>query len=532
MTLSNGLVTFTIDKSTAKIPFMRLGDGPNLAGRGGYFAIANSVGKDGGDINNGAFRVVRQSDELAEVSVKAKTGGCDFDLHYVLRRGDPGYYVFVKLARPKGYEPETFGQVRWSFYLDPKRFDYQLASDSQQAAVPDLTGAVQVQDATYRAKDGKVYTKYDFCDYVEDHYVHGMTNRNGGYGAFVVMGGNEYLGGPNKQYITVHSGPIIHRFLHSGHFLPRGIAHPALPDDWSKLDGPWFVYLNKSDSPTKAWALAKRRAETERAAWPYAWMTDPEYPVRRGKVVGTVLKPDGRTPAANALVVMTPPTPDWQVQILGYNFSARTTKAGDFSLVAVRPGLYDLHVFAPGGTQELSRERIAVGESTVQLGRLTMPKEPIRDVLWQIGDFDRRSSEFKLSDQPRQYGLESKVPANLTFTVGKSTAAKDWFYAQCHPGDWNVEFDVPAVKDLRLQVGIAGQTRDPDLQILVNGQPIGKIPTSGNSSAQYRSAILGSSYWELRSLSIPASAIKSGRNVMTLRLSRGAIHYDAIRLGY
>lgn len=530
VTLKNELVSFTVNKKNGTIGEMRLGASPNLAGRGGYFAIANSVGKDGGDIKEGKFTIVRQSPDLAEISIKAKTGGCDFDLHYVLRSGDPGYYVFVKMARPKGYEPEAFGQVRWSFYLNPTLFDYQLANDSEQALIPDMKGSTQVQDATYRLTDGRVYTKYDFCDYVEDHYVHGITGSKGGYGAFIVMGSNEYLGGPNKQYITVHSGPIIHRFLHSGHFMPRGIAHPALPDDWSKLTGPWFVYLNQAKNPAGAWADAKARATVERSLWPYSWMKDPEYPIERGSMRGVVTS-DG-VPQKESLVVLTTPNEDWQVQILGYNFSTRTGLDGKFSLDTVRPGVYNLVVQAKGIFEPTKAQRVEIKpNAVVDLPRLAIAPNKGK-TLWQIGVADRTTAGFKLSDQPRQYGLESKVPANLTFTVGTSRPDADWFYAQCHPGDWNIVFkcDASVTGKARLDFGIAGQTNNPDLEVLLNGESLGKVPTAGNSSAQYRSAVLSSSYYEHREIVFDASKLKVGSNQITLRMKKGAIHYDAIRL--
>jgi rhamnogalacturonan endolyase len=319
--LANKVVSVTIDKATATIPDMRLGNSPNLAGRGGYFAVANSAGRDGWDVKNGQFRVIRNSPDLAEVSIEASIGGCTFDQHYILRKDDPGYYVFVKMARPSSLPPEKFGQVRWSFYLNPDLFDYQWSNDQQHGAIPDMQGAQQVQDATYRLKDGSVYTKYNLSDYVENHFVHGITgSKPGGYGAFVVMGSNEYLGAPTKQYITVHSGPIIHRFLHSGHFLPRGVAHPDLPDNWSKLCGPWFIYLNRGDSPKAMWSDAKSRANTERKRWPYAWMSDSLYPLRRSDVTGRIVIAGSKKSAAQALVVLTNPEVEWQLQILDYIF--------------------------------------------------------------------------------------------------------------------------------------------------------------------------------------------------------------------
>lgn len=530
--LSNGLIAFAVDKSTATIQEIRLGDSPNLAGKGAYFAVANSGGKDGWDVKDGEFQIVRNSPELVEVSVKAPIGNCVFDQHYVLRKGDPGFYVYVRMDKPDGTPPESFGQVRWSCYLNPELFDYQLANDQEQAQIPDLTGAETVQDATYRAKDGKVYTKYDFCDYVENHYVHGLTgSKPNSYGAFVVMGSNEYLGAPTKQYITVHSGPIIHRFLHSGHFLPRGIAHPSLPDNWSKLCGPWYIALEKGDSPQQMWRQAKRIAERERKAWPYAWMDAPDYPLRRGQVKGR-LTVDGK-PAANALMVLTTPDTDWQVQILDYNFSGRADREGRFTLPKLRPGVYTLHAAIPGEVEEFAKERIVVrADETVELGDLDFYPTRYGRRLWEIGYPDRKTIGFRLSDQPRQYALQFEVPANLTYVVGKSRPDRDWYYAQAKPGDWNVRFDPGKVAsgEIAVVVGIAGQTNDPLVEVLLNGERVGAFATQGNSSALYRSAILSSSYFEAKTVTFPSSKLRFGENILTFRLTKGSVMYDTVRM--
>lgn len=531
--LSNDLMSVTIDKATATIPDLRLGNSPNLAGKGGYFAVANSGGKDGWDIKNGRFRVIRNTPELVEVATEAPVGGCLFDQHYVVKKGEPGFYVFVKMARPAGLSPENFGQVRWSFYLNPNLFTYEWSNDDEHGIIPDLTGAEKVQDATYRTKDGAVYTKYNLVDYVDGHYVHGITGQKpGSYGAFVVMGSNECLGAPTKQYITVHSGPIIHRFLNSGHFMPRGLVHPALPDNWTKFCGPWFIYLNRGDTPQAMWADAKRRAEQEKRQWPYGWVQDSQYPVRRASVSGQLVK-SGGSDIADALIVMTTPGSDWQTQILDYNYSVHTDRKGRFELPAVRPGTYSLHAVIPEETEEFQKETVTVGESgNVKLGRLEYSPSIHDRALWQIGQIDRTTRGFRLSDQPRQYGLEQKVPASLTYRIGSSRPDQDWYYCQAKAGDWNVEFDRPVAVsgELMLTLGIAGQTNDPRLEVLLNGVSIGQVTTAGNSSAQYRSAILGSSYYEVKRLTFPSTRLQPGKNTLTLRLSKGAIHYDTVRL--
>lgn len=533
VTLANGIVSVTFNKADATIHDMRLRNGPNLAGKGSYLAVANSGGHDGWDVHDAVYKVLRETPDLAELSFGAPVGGVFFDQHFVLRRGDPGFYVFIEQSHRPGI-PEAFGQTRWSFYLNPSLFDYQLVNDQVQAPIPDLKGAQTVQDATYRLPSGTVYTKYDYVDYFEGHDVHGLCgSRPGSYGVFFVRGSNEYLGAPTRQDITVHAGPIVHMFLQSGHFLPRQIAHPQLPEGWTKMGGPWFVYLNSGDTPRQMWADAKARAEHEKSQWPYAWMQHPDYPLQRGVVRGTLTLYNGTRPAANALMVLTAPAPDWQVQILDYIFSARADAAGRFTLPHVRPGAYTLFAAVPGVTDEFRKDNITVAaDGTVDLGTLHFDPPIYSARLWEIGFADRRTTGFKLSDRPRQYGLDKLVPADLTYTVGTSQPAQDWYYAQTKPGDWNVQFDVTRVMGGEgvLTVGVAGQTNDPRLEVLVNGAAVGTVTTAGNSSAVYRSAVLGSSYYENKVLRFPASLLHTGGNTLTLRLSRGAIMYDVVKL--
>jgi rhamnogalacturonan endolyase len=531
--LSNGRVSITLDKAEGTVRAMTLGTSPNLAGRGAHLAVVNSVGRDSKDVHNAEYNVARNTPELVELSFGAQIGGVHFTQHYILRRGDTGFYVFVLQQRRPGDLPEHIGQVRWSFYLNRSLFDYQLASNTEQGPVPDLRGARRVQDATFRLRDGTVYTKYNYCDYVEGHSVHGLCGSGkGSYGAFIVMGSNEYLQAPTKQYITVHEGPIMHRMLQSGHFLPRELSSPAIPEGWTKLCGPWLVYLNSGDSPRQMWADAKAQAEKEKARWPYSWMQHPDYPLRRGRVSGTLKLYDGSRPAANALMVLTAPGPDWQLQVLNYIFSARADAAGRFTIPHVRPGRYTLFAAVPGVTDEFRKDEITVtADRETDLGTLVFTPAHYSVRLWEIGFADRRTTGFRLSDQPRQYGLERGVPANLSYTVGSSIPSRDWYYAQARPGDWTVIFNVDRAYGGEgvLTIGVAGQTKNPVLQVLVNNTLVGAY-SGGNSAAGYRSAVLGSSYYENKVIRFASSLLRKGANTVTLRLTRGSILYDVLKL--
>jgi rhamnogalacturonan endolyase len=531
--LSNGTISITINKADATIHTMTLGNSPNLAGRGAYLAVANSGGKDGWDVHNADYKVLRNTPDLVELSFGAQIGGVRFTQYYVLRKADSGFYVYVLEQRQPGDAPEHTGQVRWSFYLNSTLFNYHLASDTEQGPIPDLRDAQQVQDATFRLTNGTVYTKYNYCVYLENDWVHGLCGTGpGSYGAFIITPSTEFLQAPTKQEITVHAGPIIHRLLASGHFLPRELSSPSIPDGWTKLCGPWMVYLNSGDSPRQLWTDAKAQAEKEKAQWPYEWMKQPEYPLHRGEATGTLKLYDGKQSASNALVILTAPEPDWQLQVLNYIFNTRADAGGHFTLPHVRPGDYSLFAAVPGVTDEFRKDHITVSAGkTVDLGTLIFIPAYYAVKLWEIGFADRTTAGFRLSDQPRQYGLEDSVPSNLTYQVGSSVPSRDWYYAQAKRGDWQIDFDVNRTYQGEgvLTIGIAGQTRDPNLLVLVNNTVVGSY-SGGNSSALYRSAVLGSSYYENKIMRFPASLLHKGNNTVTLRLSHGSVMYDVLKL--
>jgi rhamnogalacturonan endolyase len=128
--------------------------------------------------------------------------------------------------------------------------------------------------------------------------------------------------------------------------------------------------------------------------------------------------------------------------------------------------------------------------------------------------------------------LDRAVPADLTYTIGQSKPSEDWYYAQAKPGDWRIAFnlDHEVHGEGVLTLGIAGQTSNPELRVYLNGSHIGDY-AGENSSALYRSAVLGSSFSECKTFRFPASKFRQGANVVTLRLfGRGSVMYDTVKL--
>lgn len=163
------------------------------------------------------------------------------------------------------------------------------------------------------------------------------------------------------------------------------------------------------------------------------------------------------------------------------------------------------------------------------MGSLDLP-EP-QDIIWSLGEADRRSSEYHFSDEPRNFYWHLLPPANLTFEIGKSNLAKDWYYAQTKtPGAWKIIFeDSPDSNARVLRVAFAAASSSSSVTISVNGVEIGHFAYE-NDNTIYRDALQSGRYHPEK-MKVPADLIVEGQNVVTFTLNRGMVMYDAISLG-
>jgi rhamnogalacturonan endolyase len=389
-----------------------------------------------------------------------------------------------------------------------------------------------LQNETFRLPDGTVYTKYDWASYVAQDHVHGVTGS--GAGVWLIPASREYYnGGPMKQELTVHvesstGDGVVLNMLAATHFGNPSIAIPS-----GKIFGPWLVYFNNGSSSD-----AVARAAAEEAAWPYSWLSNPSYPLSRTTVSGRLALADGR-PAAGAMVTLAAPGGNLYAQGSGYMFSSQADAGGNFTIPRVRPGSYSLYAFSTGGslgdvTDQLERDGIGVSGSSQSLGTVTWSPPAHARALWQIGTADRTAGEFRLGGLPRQYGLWNQVPANLTYTIGSSTPASGWYYAQTQVGTWTIAFNLGSVPsgNAFLTIAFAAASRNPALTVGVNGASVGSF-SFGNDQAIYRSANRSGSY-QLGQVVFPASDLRAGANTVTVQLtgvtSGGGIMYDTVKL--
>jgi rhamnogalacturonan endolyase len=408
--------------------------------------------------------------------------------------------------------------------------------------------AKTIMDATYQLIEGLVYTKYDWADFLFGHWGHGVVGAD--TGVWILHGSMEYfMGGPTRQELILHATettPVLLEMYTGGHFLGNNTSEFPKTGDWAKLYGPTFLYVNTGKDGPAMLKDAKDQAQRLQQAWPYAWMKSDLYPLQRGKATGRLTLP-GDAPAANAIVFMTSPCKDWQVQFKDYIFTTQADKDGRFTLDRIRPGAYTLYAYAPGIIGEYRQDGIAVkANGDVDLGAIAWIPPTHGKTLWQVGTPDRSAAEFRHGDEQRAYGLwnhfDKDFPTGVNFTIGKSIERTDWNFAQFAGQTWSIRFDAAKQKGkATLTLAIAGAQGNASLTVSINGTKIDTLRYANDSSVS-RSANQAGRY-RLSVLEFDADLLQAGPNTLSLQMGGkafksggvnnrpvGAIMYDCVRL--
>jgi rhamnogalacturonan endolyase len=532
--ISNGIVSFSFNKTNADLSAIVTANKVSLLGKNGRAYLLGPAF----NMSPSRFSVIRNTDSLIELSFYHEASNhFQYDLHYILKSGDPGIYCYLQQSHKAGDSTGDYEQTRWGLRADESLFDYHLVRDSIQGPMPKMEELTdEVQDWTYRMPDSSYYTKYDYADYIEDRFVHGMAGQKSGLGLFVIQASHEYLnGGPTKQYQNVHANPYLINMFNCGHFLSDvRKGDNKIDDTWTKISGPFFLYVATGNSVADIWSKAKEKTEEEKGKWPYSWMQNENYPLIRGTVSGR-LTVNNKAATAGTHIILADSKYDWQAQSRGYIYYTTTEEGGLFTIPQVRPGQYTLYAYGSNQTEEFVKTNVAVKPDVVTLlTKLNWQPATHGERLWQIGVADRKTTGFKLADQKRNYAVFLQPSADLSFTIGKSHEASDWYYTQTKQGKWDILFTTTKefTDTTTLTVAVAGCARNPTLDIVVNGTVISTLQM-GNDASVYRSAIAGG-YYQLKKIRFPSNLLKKGANKISLhmRVARhgAGIMYDAIKL--
>jgi rhamnogalacturonan endolyase len=575
--LDNGLVSLEYSKKTATFQgIWRWVDGkrqPSALGEDAYYwdsvSIPATVRPGTVAPGNRNFRVktnpgplrLLASEDSAEIVATALHNDWyhfDVEVHHVLRRGDAGFYSWAILRHPSSLPAADFEQMRFvSKTVTDGTFTDFLIGEARAKTIDRSEKVQELSNATYRLADGTVSTKYQNSSYWAETPVYGHAGPR--LGLWSITASPEFFnGGPLKQGQTVHDNVLL-RVMTSAHFGAAPV-HVAQDEEWSKMYGPVFTYLNEGAGPRALWEDARARQAAEAAAWPYRWVSSPEYVKQRGTLTGT-WKLKGEAALTGAWVVLaapaTPDAPDWTLQSKGYQFWARTGPDGAFTIRNVIPGRYTLYVSGADQPSQYIEDGVEIAAGKTALHDVEWTAERHGTTLWQIGTFDRTAAEFRNGGNARDFEMfkryRKEFPEDVTFTIGESDPARDWNYAQwslySRKPVWAIRFRADGVQagaaTLTLAFASAQPARGPatNLEVKVNGTLVDTVHLPKTGTAGYRRSAQDSP-WNVRRLRFDAALLRPGMNEITLghaearqfpgdgnvRGPVGQVMYDAIRL--
>jgi rhamnogalacturonan endolyase len=513
----------------------------------------------------------------------------DMEIRYTLGRGEHGIYTYAIFTHEPSYGATQIGESRYGMKLNGSLFDWLSIDAQRNMAMPngydwDHATDLNMKEArrlTTGVKKGVAEHKYDYCADQFDTPAFGWSSTTKNVGIYFINPSVEFLSsGPKHLELTGHlddgdgGDPTLLDYWRGSHY-GGSILPIAAGESWTKVVGPIMIYVNSAHTPASMFADAKRQAVIEQAKWPYSWVKGVDYTpqAERSTVTGQIVLHDPQASGATLpnleVGLAYPDQPEaeaqpservpermtWQNDAKHYEFWARGSADGRFSIPNVRPGTYELHAIADGVLGEYAKADITIGNGgKVDLGKLEWVPVRYGKQLWQIGIPNRSASEFLNGNDHWHWGeyieYAKLFPNDVNFTIGKSDFRKDWFIYQVphdqDPNDttgrgqgratpWKVNFDLteaPAKGErgiLRLALtGVSARS----IGVTVNGQDAGTVTGLVYNATINRDGVQGS--WVEKDLTFDGSLLHAGTNTLTLTVPAGGltsgIAYDVVRL--
>ena len=354
-TLDNGIARAVIDKRNGGMDSLFYHGIDTMGHEQGQPGVweqdPSAAASVGGLTNTVTIDPAQNGGARAEVSVKGVTGGnvmlsrtapgggtyCDMEIRYAMGRGDSGVYVYAIFTHPASYRASGVGAESRYITKVSQIFDW-ISVDADrnmlECSPTDWGGGVVVH-----AKEQRIMSKGPYKNSVEHKYsysgvqyktpAYGWSSTRDHIGIWFINPTIEYLsGGPTKQELDCHYGdnddpdPIILDYWEGGHYDGGSTARIAAGQEWNRVIGPIFIYVNSLTNPKTpsqsdldtlaatagnpmippAWtdnanALyqdALAQAKKEESQWPYDWVTGVDYPHKeqRGTVTGQIVLDD------------------------------------------------------------------------------------------------------------------------------------------------------------------------------------------------------------------------------------------------
>jgi rhamnogalacturonan endolyase len=489
----------------------------------------------------------------------------DIEIRYALGRGDSGVYTYCIFDHRSEYAAATMAEARFAAKL-ADFFDWMSIDERRNKHYPE----------TERGEDKYVYTALQ-----SENRAFGFSSTTRKIGFYFINPTIEYLsGGPTKPEFLCHrdttpvQAPVVLNYWRSSHYGGANVSVEA-GEAWTKVIGPFMLYINEGPDPISMWRDARAKADLEAKNWPYAWVNAGNYakPTDRGAVAGRLVLRDplltqfpGKITVGLAQPTYSVPAGPggrrnitWQTDAKHYQFWARSDDArGSFAIPDVSPGNYTLYALADGVLGEFARANVKVGAgANVDLGELEWTPVRRGKQIWEIGVPNRTAAEFAAGDRFFEPDITIQYaklfPDDVTFTIGKSKHADDWFFAHVpHNEDpqarvapffgvigqgratpYTIRFTMPVAPNGKaiLRLAICG-TGTRSLDVSVNGESVGQVVLGQPEGVITRHQVQG--LWYERELEFDAARLKAGDNTLTLTVPAGSINdgvvYDYVRL--
>ena len=287
-TLDNGIVKAIIDKRNGAMDSL-IYKGIDTMGHeqgqpGCWEQDPSAAASVGGLTNSITIDPAKNGGGRAEVSVKGVTGGqfqlsrsapgggtyCDIEIRYAMGRGDSGVYVYAIYSHPAAYRASGVGSENRYITKINQTFDW-ISVDADrnmlECAPTDWGDGVVVH-----AKEQRILIKGPYKNSVEHKYsysgvqyktpAYGWSSTKDHIGIWFINPTIEYFsGGPTKLELDCHFGdndnpdPIILDYWEGGHYDGGSAARIAAGEEWSRVVGPIFIYVNslpEFKTPSKA----------------------------------------------------------------------------------------------------------------------------------------------------------------------------------------------------------------------------------------------------------------------------------------
>jgi len=585
VTLSNGIVSFTADKSSATITSL-VYNGINMLA-GGYsggkiywswnmpnyqnpsnctYTLVSNPQTNGGNFAEVKFHMSWDG--------SPSTAAMDVDIYYALLNDTRGIYAAAELSHPANYPENPGGEWRLASYVgsifnwlvvDSLRNRLMASPSDSTVPVPGAPAEVSLYKTGIYANHYE--DKYKYSADIGNLDVWGWISTSQGLGIWITKPSGEYYnGGPLKRELTCHMGPTLLNMLNGQHYGMGNDGDIAAGENWKKVYGPFLIYCNSapsgsSDIPGALWADAIAQAKKEQSQWPYSWFINPDYVPDngRGSITGRLVIQDSTDTAASAanmwIGAAIPPEStsgisDFQLWSKNYQFWVKTDSNGNFTISHVLPGTYNLYAFGPGAAGQMTKTNfvtVTAGQTT-NLGNVIWTPTRTAPTVWEIGIPNRTAAEFRhgkdwwISDTfpstnwAKFLEYPEEFPNDITYTVGKSDYHTDWNYVQ--PYDKSIQSQAPVWKvrftltkdpapNTTAAVYVAYASAENAASIVsVNGTNITNPPTGiyppNPSDAMVREGIHGA-FGDYR-FTFPARLLHAGENEidLTLRLTGGA----------